>query len=355
MKFTISTAKMNSILSRVSKGVGNNKIQPITEYLLIGLANGALSVDSTDGTNFVTYTEQGVEGDEGAAIVKAEQLIKLVSKTTKPMLSFMLRPDHLEVKGNGTYKIQLFEGAEFPSYEFDDSVPAVTVETSLLKRMLHVNESAIAKSSLMPCLTGYNVGPDTLITTDGVKMCLNSFSMLSGVRALISQSVADLIQILFDEKVTIQLNEGKLLLKTANITIFGTELDGLAEYPDITTLLGVKYEGYAVVSKAELLSALERLALFADPIHNNGVWVTFGDEVLAQDFKLNSAEVVSVSERQGDPVKLLLNLDFLNDLISAVRSDKVHMQFGEGLPLSIVDGDDSAKVTLILSTLGGEE
>lgn len=352
MKFTIVTAKMNSILSKVQKGVGNNKIQPITEYLKINLTAGTLTVTATSMVNFITYIEREVEGEDGEAIVKADQLIKLVAKTTKPNLSFNLKETHLEVKGNGTYKIPLFETNEFPSYTFNRSeVPSYEVETAALKKAFAVNSASLADDMLLPCLTGYNVGSQ-MISTDGIKMCINEFGF-SLQPALVTQTVADLIANLNAEKTTIMKDGNKLLFVTDNIVIFGTELAGIEEYPDITPVLDYTYDHHAVVKREELISALDRLSLFVDKINNNGVKLTFQEEaLLITDLKENSSEPVAYLSEGEESVEVgsgevIVNIDYLKQLLSVLTKPVVQMYYSEGIPLKITEDN----VTQILSQI----
>lgn len=350
MKFKINTAKMTHILSKVSNGVGKKYTQPITECLYLGLTErGKLVIRSTNGINFVTMFAREVEGEAGECVVKADTLIKLVEKTTKPDLSFNLKEDYLEVKGNGTYKVPVIN-EEFPSYEFDTEAPEIEINTDVIKRMFKINESAIAKELLMPCLTGYNVG-ENCITTDGIKMCLNS-TKITEDRVLITQALADLISKTFTaDTVTIQKDANKILICSDTITIFGTELDGLREYPDISGVMSFEYSNTASVSKKELLSILDRLSLFVDQFDNNGIRINFeADSIEIEDFKANSHESMEYVDKtqEEESVQLLVNAEFLDDILSATSSDVVQIQYDSNLPTIRID---DGNVVLFLSTM----
>lgn len=346
MKFKIDTSKMSYILSKVAKGVGKKYTLPITECLLIQLEDGTLIVQSTNGVNFVSVYSAEIEGEGGSCVVKADQLIKLVEKTTKQELSFKLEESYLEVKGNGSYKLPVIN-EEFPSYEFDESVDYIEVNVDVLKRVFKVNESAIAKELIMPCLTGYNVG-DSVITTDGIKMCING-TKIAEERVLVTQQLADLISsTVTAEKITFQKEGNKILICSDHIRIFGTELDGLAEYPDITGILQYDYDSKATVSKQELLSVLDRLALFTDQFDNNGVRISFGsDTITLEDFKANSHETINYIGDASDEGEVLLNIAFLKDILSVVSGDTVTLQYHPELPVKIEDDP----VTMFLSTM----
>lgn len=350
MKFTINTAKVNAILSAVAKGVGKKYTLPITEYLQIKLTDGILQVTATDMTNFITYVDNEVEGENGEAIVKADTLIKLVSKTTKEKMTFTVKDGHLEVKGNGNYKIELLEEGEFPTYDFNEDAEKFDIEVSILKRMFQVNKSAIATELIMPCLTGYNVGAMS-ITTDGIKMCINDVE-IAGENMLITQTLADLLSTLTAEKVTIQKDENKILFTTHNIIIFGTELDGLDEYPDISSLLELEYVENATVSKSALLSAIDRLSLFVNSLDNDGVRLNFtAEHLVIEDLKQNSQEIIEYADKNiQQDIELIVNIDLFRDILAPLQDVTVKIEIGEELPIKIAED----KVTQILSTMEAE-
>ncbi len=352
MKFTMNTAKMNSILGRLSKGVGSSKILPITEYLKLELVDGDLHMTATDSANFIQHIEPNVAGEEGLAIVKADKFIKLISKTTKSQIDVELKDTHLEVKGNGTYKVELFDTTEYPTYEFDENVKGVNVKTALLKKAFAVNKAAIAVEMLMPCLTGYNLGSD-VVTTDGVKMCVNDTSILGETRALIPQKLADLLSVLTSEDVTIQKDGNKLLFTTDSTTIFGTELEGLADYPDVSAVTQLEFSSRVVVKRQLLLDALDRLSLFVDNTTNFGVKFFFGkDGLFIEDLKEKSGERVAYIEQKQaeEDVELLFNIDYLTDLLSALSKDDAALFYANDMPLKIKEEN----VTLVLSTMSPE-
>lgn len=341
MQFKIATTKLHQILSKVSKGIGKSKVFPVTEYLQINLFEGVLSITATDTINFIHAHETGVEGEDGTIIVQADQLIKLVSKTTKEEMKFNFDGAALVAKGNGTYKLPIFEDEEFPEYTFNHSTEGKTIKTSLLKDAFNINEASISHDMVMPCLTGYNVG-DTCVTTDGVKMCINNNLIFEGTeeRMLITQDLANLIHALTHDEVLVQKEGNKILFTTPSIVIFGTELDGLEEYPDIAPLAELEYSNQAQLSKSDLMNVLDRLSIFVDKNDNYGIRLNFVDEgVTIEDIKKNSSEFLQYGEDTTieDDTSLCVNLDFFKELLSVLSESNVILKFDEGLPMTIVE------------------
>ena len=56
-KMKISTVKLQSMMNKVIKGVGNNKLIPITSLIGITAEDGTLTIVSTDDTNYLYVSE----------------------------------------------------------------------------------------------------------------------------------------------------------------------------------------------------------------------------------------------------------------------------------------------------------
>ena len=349
MEFKINTKKLDGILSVVKEGVGDNRIMPATEYLQMILEEGQLFITATDSHNFITYKESDIEGTDGTVIVKADQLIKLVSRTTKEKISFSLKEKHLEVKGNGVYKLALFD-EPYPDYEIE---PEGTWQADLKKltRAFKVNESAIAKEMTMPCLTGYNIGTSS-VTTDGIKLCINNTSILDE-NVLIPGKLADLIQLMSKEKIMIEKEGNKLLFSSDNITVFGSELDGMGEYPDVMPITELGYGNSVTVPKAALISIVDRLSIFVDPFENYGIILAFGEELELSDLKGNSKEVMEYVEHEktDELVRIVVNINFLQDILKPLTKENIVLEYEEGKPLRVVENE----VIMVLSTLEDKE
>jgi len=143
MKFKVETIKLVEMFDIIEKGVGDSNIMPITEYLHFNLHDGKLKVTATDLNNFITYELDEVEGEDGQVIIHATSIIKLAEKTTKKEMEFEVLEDHVQVKGNGTYKVGLLADEEFPTYEFNNKAKGTKINADKLKKAYRVNEQSI--------------------------------------------------------------------------------------------------------------------------------------------------------------------------------------------------------------------
>lgn len=354
MKFSISTKLLKNALAVVNKGVGKKVIIPITEYFNIQVKGGSLAISATDGVNHITQVVRGIEGEDGAAIVKASTLTKLVNKTTKDTMTFDYQKSHLAVTGNGKYMVEVLEDEAFPEWTINSESQVAEIEASELKNALIVNKSAIAYEMLMPCLRGYYMG-QRVTTTDGIKMCINE-TVISPEPLLLPQSLAELLLTLPDEKVKIFKDGNKLLFNSPSVSVFGAELAGIEDYPDIMPLLEIPHDAMCTLPKQELLDTLTRLSLFVNPFDNSGVLLHFtAGKLIMSDIKGNSVEELPFIEHvsgYGASVWLAVNIELFKELIEVIPSERIKIEYGEELPLKI----QHEKITQIISImeLGGE-
>lgn len=353
MKFKVKTKDLSTLLKVVQKGVGDSKIMPITEYLHFMLNEGKLKVTATDLNNFISYEMDEVVGDDGELIIHASSIIQLAGRTTKENMEFEVKEDHVQVKGNGTYKIELVQDEEFPTYEFEKEENPTVIDSTEFKRILKVNEQSISKEMLTPVLSGYNVG-EKVITTDGIKMCITDKSIIEDDSILLTQDFAELINVLTGE-FELHKTKDKILVKTDNVEIFGGQLEGIEDYPDITPILDIEHDGIAKVNKNEILAVLDRLLIFSDPFDNNGVELAFGkSELKISDIKGKNEEKLQYSQGEQvseDEITVPVNIQYLKDLLEVITEKEVEIHYGEGIPLKIIDKN----VTEILSIMDLEE
>jgi DNA polymerase III sliding clamp (beta) subunit (PCNA family) len=180
-------------------------------------------------------------------------------------------------------------------------------------------------------------------------MCIND-TKITEERVLITQALADLISKTFtSDKVEVQKDGNKILIRSNDVTVFGTELDGLQDYPDITGVLGFEYVNVAKVNKVELLSILDRISLFIDGYDNTGLKMRFKENIIEiEDVRGKCQESMEYMDKTfTEEAELLLNVDFLKDILSAASTDVVEIKYDEQLPVRIDDGH----VTLFLSTM----
>lgn len=325
----LKTLKLRKMLQQVTKCKANPALE-ITNYIELCFKETGLVINATDSTNFISVVDDEVKGNNESLIIKTDQFAKLIAKTTKENVELIPHNDHLEVKGNGTYKVELVEDEVYPTYE-----PKPIKQFILSNKQLqHGIASAMkAKSSTANEGVLYGVSlKDGLITgADSIKV---SITVLKGFDSniLIPPSICNLMTALDDEKVTLSLcDNSTVLIEAGGVTIYGRLMDGAEEYPDLSGLVEDENPYSCKVDKSTILEVIDRLNLFVSTYDKNIINIVFTDSGLVVGTAGGSTETVLYV----DPIEIAedilyqLNIAFLKDLITNLDNSAINIEFGE--------------------------
>ena len=354
MKLKLKTLKLQEMVSKAIKGASNNKMIPITGLMAIVLKKGVLTLITTDATNTLKVMEKDIEGDDFYIVVQADIFSKLVAKITTETITLTLKENSLEVKGNGTYSIELpldEEGQliKFPEYKFDTEVEKSEINLSTVKVLLNANKAALAQTMEIPCLTGYYFD-DKVITTDTFKVCSTDIKVFPH-KVLLPAELMELLDLMDEEKITVQVSGNKILFSTNNVVVFGSQLEGIEDYPAeaIQAYLDQEFTSMCKLPKSALLNVLDRLSLFVSTYDKNGVYLTFNNEgVLFSSKKSNGTELIKYQGSENfQPFTCCADIELLKSQISAQDGEVVELWYGHEKAIKMTSG----KITQIVALL----
>lgn len=350
MSITFKTQTLMQVVGQLNQLVPS-KLLEITRYWYIEGADGIVTFTAYDGSNWLRYT---LEADgEIDVIVKAEQFGKLVEKTTVDSISLTPKADYLEVKGNGTYKVDIVPSDE--SYPlFDDALPedlsegdAKLMKSSLFYNIANVNDSAVSKSNADGIYTGYLLDGDQAVTSDIIRVCLNPINDI-GAKLLIPSSLMRLLSSLTDDKLYLwTLDDEFIYVATATVEIYGRVMEGVEDYQDMSVMDSQKFESEVTLPTADIQSILDRLTLFTTAFDKGTIHLDFGPKQLAIITTSGSKELVKyASGDKGSDFMCAVNSLLLQDILATVSEDYFTLHFGNELCLKI----ESNGVTYYLAT-----
>lgn len=354
-KLTLKTMKLQELVSKSIKGASSNKMIPITGLMAISLKDSTLVLTTTDATNTLKIVEPKVDGEDFYVVVQADVFSKLVAKTSTESITLTLKDQVLEIKGNGTYQIELpldEEGAliRFPEYKFAGAPSDETVNLSTIKTLLTANRAALAETMEMPCLTGYYFGEERVITTDTFKVCANDIKVFAS-KILLPSELIDLLAIMDFEKITVSHDNGKVLFTTPNVVVYGTELDGIEDYPAeaIDAYLETEFKSSCKLPKAALLSVLDRLMLFVSNFDKNGIYLTFTHEGLVINSKRsNGTELIKYQGSENfESFTCCIDIELFKSQVSPQDGEIVEMWYGHEKAIKMVSGKTTQIVALL--------
>lgn len=359
MKLTIGTELMKDVMSRAIKGVGNNKLLPITQMICVSLKAGVLTTITTDGTNYLYVKEQHVVGDDFYVVVDANQFAKLISKMTSDNITMTVaeKIGALNVKGNGNYVLELplDEDGEFIKFpdayeklmgsEFDE---VVNINKSTVQVILETVKPALATTFENPEYTAYYVA-DKVVATDRTTIASMDIKFCNTPK-LINADFLDLVSVMREEKIEARYCGNDVIFTTQDATIVGKLADGIDDFAidAISELIDQEFTSFCSVPKTELLQMLDRLSLFVGPYDDNSVILTFANEGLQVSSKASSGvEIISyVASEEHVNFTAPINVNMLIKTVKSISSDVIEMFYGDDSAIKIVDGNITIVVAL---------
>jgi len=335
MQITLNTLKLQEAITKSIRGASNNKMIPITGLMEINLNNNVFSLVTTDATNILKVIEPSITGENFYAVVQADTFSKLVLKTTSDNITLTIKDGNLEFKGNGVYSIELpldEEGKpiKFPEFVFDYDSETTTINLALLKFIILTNKAAIAETMERPYLTGYYFG-DKVITSNIFKICANDIKIFSQP-VLLSSNLVELLSLFNEETVSIQYVEDKIIFKTNNIMISGTQLEDIEDYPieAITNYIEDEFTSMCKIPKKQMLDILDRLTLFVTVYDKNSICLTFSEEELIINNKKNSGnEVIKYKEtNNAQPFTCFVDIELLKSQVMVQPTETIELWYG---------------------------
>ena len=359
----INTLKFKDMVSKSVKGATNDKILPITSLMCIELANNKLTLTTTDGMNYLKIMEDKVDGEDFYVVVQAEIFSKLISKITTERISLKLKETTLEVKGNGTYNIELpldETGSliRYPMYKFDTAVNSETINLSTIQLLLNTNKASLAITSERPELTGYYCDSNRVITTDNYKVCNTEIPVFSSP-ALLPASLVNLVSLMTEEKITVQRSGKKILFTTSNVVVYGISMDEIEDYPAeaVAAFLSTEFHSQCKLPRLALLSVLDRILLFVTDYDDSGIYLTFTkDGLMLNSKKETGVELITYQGSTNfQPFTCCASIRLLHSLVTAQTEDTFDMWYGHQQAIKMTFGKITQIMALFEDTRAGTD
>ena len=104
MNIKLKTEELKDVVNKVSKGMGNNKMLPITEMIGINILNSNIYFITTDGSSKVQGSLAIDNANDSCSfVVNGKNFVQLIQKTTTEFVELIIEDDKLLFKGNGNY------------------------------------------------------------------------------------------------------------------------------------------------------------------------------------------------------------------------------------------------------------
>jgi len=343
MKFEIARNALIKPLQRVSAVVERRSTLPVLSNILLELQGNRLVLTSSNQelelSASVDVPDVELEGRITTSARKLSDICRSLPDEAKIQLS--LQDAKLLVQsGRSRFTLATLPAEDFPKTESEIDDIALTVTQGQLEELLKSTGFAMAQNDFRPYLNGMLIEVDSgslrTVATDGHRLAVRALDVPSNVEEkqrmiLPRRSALELARLLQepDEPVTITGGANHFRAQMESCTLVSKLVN--SRYADYERVIPRNSPNVLTGNREDLLHACQRaLILFSEKFQIASFHLGDNEfKVVArnpdQEF---SEESVSV-EYDGKPLEVGFNVNYLIDVFSAIRTEKVKIELSD--------------------------
>lgn len=356
MGLTVSTVKLQAMMTKAVKGASNNKFMPLTSMISIKVENNKLILTTTDSTNYLYITDE-VECEDFCVTVQLDIFAKLISKLTAEYTTLETFADKLVIKSNGRYTIDLpieedGENIKFPNplknFDISDNNKIGTFTLDAIGSVLTcVKPALLTADGKGDVYYNYYIG-ECAVATNGDKITVYSEQILD-VPHLISPEVMNLLA-LSQSNVSVYAVDSIMVFVSDGMILYSVEVGDIDSFNinGIKRYLEQDFGKSCKLVKNDIVGALDRVSLFTGVFDNGLITLTFTDHDISIESKLTTgSEAIDYAEINNADEEYKCNID-VNSLLTQIKSqigDIIEIQYGYTKTIKVI----SPSITSIIA------
>lgn len=374
MKFRCERDDLLAAVQFASRAISNRATLPVLSGLRIeATEEGTVVVAATDlELTMETSFKAGID-EPGKLIVPGRLFGEMSRSLGAGQVSVHGTDGEVEIgSGRGQFRVKSLAPDDYPALPLEDRASesasiSVEVDAALLSTSLSQAVRAASGDESRQVLTGVlwevEAGSLTLAATDSYRLAVRTLKVTGGgadVRRVVvpSRTLAELGRALqgTSGSVVAQIKENLIAF---TIPASGSEGSGSGgsvigsrfiegEFPNYKQLIPQGYANALTVDRESLLEVTRRVGLLAQ--NNLPVKLSLATEleVSANTPDVGEGQEVLEAEYEGEPLVIAFNPQFLIDGASAVTTDRLVLEAGDGLKPAILRGEGESDFTYLL-------
>ncbi|MCD7879248.1 MAG: DNA polymerase III subunit beta [Candidatus Gastranaerophilales bacterium] len=356
MLFTIdrdSLLNKLKIVEKVTTQRGN--VQPVLSNVLIEACNNVIKLSATDLEIFVKANAAAAVIKEGKITIPARKLLEIASTLPDKPVEFSLDEDTNVITvscGKSKFELIGISASEFPKGEEEvEYENEIEINLEPLLKSIKNTVYAAANYENRNVISGVfcSIQGDTLemAATDGNRLTrmietIKNDSQKSTKIVIPSKTLNEFVRICFfssQENVTLVVDKTKLILKTPNFSINSRLIEG--DYPPYGQLIPKSTLNNAVVSRDELISALDRVSTMVND-RTSIVKFSFSQGQLllkAETPNAGSSEDVIECDYSGEDLSIAFNYKYVLDSVKTMDAKQVKIGLNGSLSATVFKPD----------------
>ena len=337
MKFIVNSSYLLKQLNAINGVITTNPVVPILENFLFEILEGTLTITASDlQTSMITELE--VESkEEGSIAMPAKILLETLRNLPEQPVNFTIEESSYSIEissDNGRYKLSGENATDFPRVPSVSDGYSVNIPSEVLGMAISNTIYATSNDELRPSMTGVFLRLDetntTFVATDSHRLVRYRRVDITSDMAhsmIIPRKALTLLKATLPSEVTnvtMEFNTSNAFFYFNKIKMICRLID--ERYPDYENVIPADNENNITIGKAELLSSLKRIAIYANKTTHQVRLKITGSELMVSSEDLdfsNEANERLVCEHDGQDIEIGFNAKFLIEMLSNISSDQI--------------------------------
>ncbi|WP_258098466.1 DNA polymerase III subunit beta [Marinoscillum pacificum] len=365
MKFIVSSSYLLKQLSAINGVITTNPVVPILENFLFEISDGTLTITASDlQTSMITELEVEAKED-GSIAIPAKILLETLRNLPEQPVTFSIDADTYSIEinsDNGRYKLSGENATDFPKIPTVSDGYSVNMSSGVLAQAINSTIYATSNDELRPAMTGVYIKLDetntTFVATDSHRLIryrrVDIASDMSHSMIIPRKALTLLKATLPSENtnVNLEFNASNAFFSFNNVKMICRLID--ERFPDYENVIPSDNENTMNINKAELLSSLKRIAIYANKTTHQVRLKITGSELMISaedlDFSNEANERLSC-EHDGEDIEIGFNAKFLIEMLNNLDAKEITLKLNAPNRAGIlfpVEKDENEDILLLV-------
>ena len=362
MKFTCEKFLLLTAILTATRATVTKSPVPMLEGLLIEAMDDGIRITGYDlKTGIVTNVSADVI-ETGGIVLNARLFGEIIRKAPGQYITISSNPRFIVTISSEMSEFEILGSptSDYPELPAIDAQESIEIGESTLKKMIVQTNFAVAVDESRPIHTGALFETDdgelTIVAVDGYRLALCREPLTSNVDQNLSFVVpgtalneVEKVSTDGDGKVIITLGEKHIQFSIGDTILITRRLEG--EFLNYKTSIPQSSKYQLIVSRMEIINAVERVSLILSDKLKGPVRCQFGDKVinLSTASALGKASDECIMAGNGEELEIGFNDKYLIDALRAAPSDEIKLELTSGIaPCVISPADESNKFLFMI-------
>jgi len=355
MKFICSQSALAKAINTVSKAVSVRTTIPILKGILLTVKDNRLTLSASDLDISIETNIEIQGGENGSTVVSAKLFGEIIRKLPNALIT---AENNNEGKFNinclgSEFSIVALPAEEFPVIKGIESNEFLVVKkkdfSEIINKTIFAASIDEKKGNLTGALLNFNNEGLEMVALDGFRMAVAKAEIKTEKEKSIivpARILAEINKIIREDEgsdtLSLLIDEKKIEVRTEETRVIARLLEGsFIKYKDI---IPASYKTRIVVSREDILSAVERASLLAKEGKNNLIKISVEEgnvSVSSRSEEGNVNENIN-AEVNGDNIVIGFNSKYLIDVLKVISDEEITFEMGTSVSSCLikpVEGD----------------